>query len=374
MDNSFKSIVDQSQSILIVLPVDPVFDEVAAGLALYISLGQAKKEVSVTCPSLMLVEFNRLVGVNKITAEVGGTGGKDMVIRFKDYQAENIDRVSYDIENGEFKLTVIPKAGFTAPIQSQMNIQFGGGVLPGTVILLGGEGEQSFPILTQNPEIAKAKLLFFGIQAPKLNADRQIISFARPASSVTEIAASIIKESGLLMDTDVATNLLLGIELSSNNFTLSGVTADTFQLVADLVKMGGKREPLAFAKQQAAQLQQMMQNPEAQKKFQQQLQQLQQSMPGTTQTQPTIGQPMAQPMPQPIVQPTMAQPTFQQPVVQSVAQPQTVVAQPTYQQPQQVVSGTQTPVVDNTEAKEGVVENPPTDWLNPKIYKGTSVS
>jgi nitroreductase len=29
------------------------------------------------------------------------------------------------------------------------------------------------------------------------------------------------------------------------------VSADTFQLVADLVKMGGKREPLAFAKQQA---------------------------------------------------------------------------------------------------------------------------
>jgi len=169
MDNSFKSLIDQSQSVLILLPVDPVFDEVAAGLSLYLSLYQAKKEISIVSPSPMLVEFNRLVGVNKITAEIGGIGGKDMVIRFKSYQAENIDRVSYDIENGEFKLTVIPKVGFSAPTKDQMNVQFGGGVMPGTVIILGGEGEQSFPALSQNPEIAKAKLLFFGIQAPKLN-------------------------------------------------------------------------------------------------------------------------------------------------------------------------------------------------------------
>jgi hypothetical protein len=57
-----------------------------------------------------------------------------------------------------------------------------------------------------------------------------------------------------------------------------------------------------------------------------------------------------------------------------MAQTQPMTVQPTYQQSQSPVMGTSMPVVENTEAKEGVVENPPSDWLNPKIYKGTSVS
>jgi len=136
--------------------------------------------------------------------------------------------------------------------------------------------------------------------------------------------------------------------------------------------MGGKREPLAFAKQQAAQLQQMMQNPEAQKKFQQQLAQLQQGMPGTTQTQTPVGQSMVQPSTQPMAQPVgQVQQGFGQSTgTQTYQAPQPMSAQPTYQQPVQ----TSGPVMENTEAKEGVVENPPSDWLNPKIYKGTSVS
>jgi len=96
-------------------------------------------------------------------------------------------------------------------------------------------------------------------------------------------------------------------------------------------------------------------------------------MPGTSQTQSAISQPVAQPMTQP--QPVMGQPTYQQPAAQPImTQTQPITAQPTYQQPQPMVQGNQMPVVENTEAKEGVVENPPMDWLNPKIFKGTSVS
>lgn len=345
MENSFKSLVDGSVSTLILLPVDPVFDEVAAGLSLFLSLGLSKKDVSIVCPSPMLVEFNKLIGVNKISTELGS---KNLVIRFKDYQAENIEKVSYDIENGEFKLSVIPKVGQIAPNQNQVNINYSGASAT-AVILIGGEGEKSFPALTTNSDLASAKLIFLGIQAPKFAPTRQIISFARPVSSASEIAATLIKESGYQIDVDTATDLLLGIELSSNNFTLSGVTADTFQIVSDLVKLGGKREPLAFAKQQMQQMQQMMQNPTAQQQFRDQLQQL-----------------SKQPTPQPAQPPIPVQPPIVQPqeAVQQVLQQTASQPQPT---------NNQVPVTDNTEAKEGVVENPPVDWLNPKIYKGTSV-
>jgi len=334
MDNSFKALVDQCASILILLPTDPVFDEVAAGLALYLSLTQSKKEVTVACPSPMLVEFNRLVGVNRISTDVGS---KNLIIRFKGYQPENIEKVSYDIENKEFKLTVIPKEGFIAPNQSQLDIAYSG-LVAQAVILVGGEGEQSYPALIQSSELAAAKIVFLGIQAPRFSPQRSLISFARPVSSVTEIVASLLKESGLILDADIATNLLLGIELASNNFTLSGVSADTFQLVADLVKIGGKREPLAFAKQQAAQLQQIMQNPQTQQQFSQQLQKLQQPSVGSGQNWQPIS---------------------------PVGVPQTPTGE--------TVPQTQLDPGD-IEIKESTVENPPSDWLStPKIYKGTSV-
>jgi hypothetical protein len=32
------------------------------------------------------------------------------------------------------------------------------------------------------------------------------------------------------------------------------------------------------------------------------------------------------------------------------------------------------PVAEHVENKEEIIENPPDDWLQPKIYKGTSVS
>src|SRR3989344_5719320 len=100
MENSFRQIVEESKSILIILPNKPYFDQVAAGLSLFLSL-RGSRNTQITSVSPMTVEFNRLIGVNKISQEVGN---KNLVIRFTDYKASDIERVSYDIEDGQFKL------------------------------------------------------------------------------------------------------------------------------------------------------------------------------------------------------------------------------------------------------------------------------
>ena len=143
MDNSFLSLVDQTQSVLILLPNHPNFDQVAAALAIYLSLRNSKSAV-VSCPEPMRVEFNRLVGVDKITSEVGN---KNLMIRFVNYPAENIERVSADEDQGEFVLTVTPKTGLVSPATEQIKMNFSG-VSAGLVILIGGENEGSFAALT----------------------------------------------------------------------------------------------------------------------------------------------------------------------------------------------------------------------------------
>ena len=236
MVNSINSIIDSANSVLILLPSRPFFDQVAAGLSLYLSL-KGRKPVAITCPSEMTVEFNRLVGVNEISKELGS---KDLTIRFPNYPADNIERVSADVEKDEFFLRVIPKPGFESPKENQLDISYSG-VSADTTIMVGGANETHFPALSSG-DLEGAKLVHIGIKELATSQDRAVLSFARPAGSASEIVAALIKESGLSMDADIATNLLVGIEDGSNNFESGEVTPETFEMAAYLMRQGGSRK------------------------------------------------------------------------------------------------------------------------------------
>ncbi len=235
MENTLKSVIDQAKSVLVLLPAKPYFDQVAAGLALYLAIRE-DKDVVVVSPSPMTVEFNRLVGVNKIAQELGS---KNLMIRFADYKANDIERVSYDIENGEFRLTVIPKPGVAAPKKEQAQLSYSG-VAADTVLLIGGVNDTHFPALSSN-DLGGAKLVHVGPRPLTLSSGKSVMSLARPASCASEIVAGLIKESGLKLDSDIATNLVMGIEEGSNKFAGGEITAETFQLFAELMRAGGRR-------------------------------------------------------------------------------------------------------------------------------------
>ena len=235
MENTLKTIVDQAKSVLILLPTRPYFDQVAAGLSLYLAI-RGEKEAAVISASPMTVEFNRLVGVNKITQDLGN---KNLIIRFSNYEAKNIEKVSYDVENREFRLSIIAKQGVSAPTMEQAEIT-SSGVSTDTIILVGGINETHFPALSSK-ELAGAKIAHVGGRPLVLPAGRNIISLVSSASSASEVTAGLLKESGYEIDGDIATNLVMGIEEGSNKFSSSEVTAETFQIFAELMRAGGRR-------------------------------------------------------------------------------------------------------------------------------------
>jgi hypothetical protein len=310
MENSFVSLVNSAASVLVVLPTKPYFDQVAAGLSLYLAIRDIK-EASIYCPSPMMVGFNRIIGIDKISGELGK---KNLTIKFAGYEAANIDKVSYDIDGGEFKLTVAPKSGFSAPTKEQVAVSYNG-VSADLVILVGGANDSHFPILLSD-EIANAKVAHVGTRV--LDSKREILSFAKPGATTSELIASLIKESGLTMDADSATNLVMGIEEGSSNFGSPEVTPETFETFAFLLRNGGQRQPRIKLSPASF-------------------------PPGAIPTKPFTA------------------PVRQQRVVGSAVTQQVPVANPD-------------PVMEQVESKEEVVENPPDDWLQPKIFKGTSVS
>jgi hypothetical protein len=303
MENSLLTLIDSATSVLIVLPTKPYFDQIAAGLSLYLSI-VGRKEVSIFCPSPMTVGFNRLIGVNKISVELGS---KNLTIKFAGYDATNIDKVSYDIDNGEFKLTVVPKTGMAVPQKEQVNIGYVG-ISADLVILVGGANDSHFPVLLSD-ELSNAKVAHIGTRV--LDSKREVMSFAKPGATTSELVANLIKENGLTLDADSATNLVMGVEEGSTNFTSNEVTPETFETFAYLLRSGGARMPKVKL----------------------------------SPTNFPVGSIPTKP--------------FGTPTVQQA--PEVPVANPE-------------PVVEQIENKEEIIENPPSDWLQPKIYKGASVN
>lgn len=239
IDNSFKTLIDSAQELLILLPSKPFMDQVAAGLSLYLSLTESGKSVSISCPASMIAEYSRLIGVDKVTTDLGN---KNLVINLINYDANAVDKVSYDIENNQFKLTIAPKIGFKSPTKDQINLSYSG-VSGDLVILIGGANDSHFSALSKE-EFKNAKLVHLGTRLLEiLNNDLEVLSFAKPASSTSELVANLIKESGFAVNEDIATNLLAGIEDQSKGFQSSEVTANTFEIFAELLKLGGRRTP-----------------------------------------------------------------------------------------------------------------------------------
>jgi hypothetical protein len=116
------------------------------------------------------------------------------------------------------------------------------GVSADTVILIGGANSSHFPQI-EAKDLAGAKLLHIGTRAIALGSGKEPISFAKPGSSISEVVATLINESGFSLDPDIATNLIMGIEEGSKDFKGPDVTAQTFEIVATLMKAGGKRMP-----------------------------------------------------------------------------------------------------------------------------------
>jgi len=325
MEGSLKSLTNEAKSVLILLPENPNFDEAAAGLSLYLSL-RSEKGVQISCPSPMVVEFNRLIGVNKITQELGN---KNLLIEFSDYKATDVERVSWDIIDGKFRLTVIPKPEMPAPGKDQVEIKYSG-ISADLILLIGGLNESQFPALSSK-DVAGAKVVHIGVRE-LASSTKDFVSLSRPSSSVSEVVSYLIAENAYPMDADMATNLLSGIEEATGNYSSENVGPSTLEIAAQLMRAGGKRSA------------------------------------GKSQVSPQqypVGA-----IPGQVIKP---QPQTQQVQDQTIhtIQPQQQV------KPVDLSAGTSQPsqtLADSGRNGDQDIEEPPTDWLKPKIYKGTSVS
>lgn len=230
-----KTRLGTAQSVLLTIPQDPSQDVVASALALYLSLKQSGKNITIASSTPPVVRDSHLVGLDKITSDVGGS---NLVITL-DVPENAIDKVTSNTEGGHLNLIVNPAKG--VPPITQENVKFSySGAATDLVIVIGAADLKDVGALAEKEVelFAKERLANISNQVGSFGA----VNITDPSGSNSELATALLKELALPLDIDIASNLMRGIEAATEGLSSPNMTADTFEALAILYRAGARRE------------------------------------------------------------------------------------------------------------------------------------
>lgn len=233
-----KDLLAKDGSIGIAVGKNPSLDEMAGALSLYLTLSQLNKAVSIACPTNPIVEISSLVGINKVKTNFEGEGG-DLVVSFP-YKEGEIEKVSYTLEDGF--LNIIVKAGELGLSFNERDIQYRrSGGFPNLIFVIGTPRLSDLGNLF-NAEAMKDTTVI-NIDNKTDNQGFGDVVFVSPRfSSVSEQVAELISDLTPRIDVDIAQNLLSGISFATDNFQSSKASPLAFEMAGILMKSGAIRE------------------------------------------------------------------------------------------------------------------------------------
>ena len=234
--------LETSQNILILIRDNPKLDHVAAGLGLYLALQDLGKSVAIACSTEMRVEFNRLVGVDRISTKIGN---RNLVISFP-YVKDSIEKVSYHVDESNFNLVIQPKPGFPSLDTNKVSYSYSGADAQ-LVFIIGAQKLEDLNVFYNTERQLFDQATLVNIDSSLGNSRFATINLTwAEFSSCAEIIAATIDRLQLKLTEDIATNLLAGLNDATQNFQRFNLKASTFEAAAKLMKAGGKR-PISLA-------------------------------------------------------------------------------------------------------------------------------
>ena len=358
MDNltfkQIKDLVDSNQEIAFVTGKNPSLDDMGATLSLYLAITALGKSTVIAAPEQPIVEISNLVGINKVKSGLGGQGG-DLIVSFP-YKEGEIDKVSYTLENE--LLNIVVKEGPLGLNFSQKDVKFsrGAGKIPKLLFVVGCPRLSD---LSGVFDIADLK------DTTVVNIDNKtdnqgfgdLIMVSTKSSSVSEIVANLILYLGFSIDQDIAQNLLSGISFATGDFQNPNTSSLSFEMAGVLMRNGAKR--ISPVRQRSTDFDSFVQvQPAPEMPVQPQ--------PITKQTLQSQVQNQGQPKQS--SEDVIAR--LRKQILESQKRQEQRVSTPIESQPQ-VHKVQEVGPIEQIE-QEKVVENPPEDWLTPKIYKGST--
>lgn len=237
-----KDSLSQAKKAIIILGANPNFDTVAAALGFALALKQKNVDTQVASSADMRVEFSRLVGVESVRKKVGN---RNLMVSFA-YSEDQVEKVSYQIspDGKRFNLVIAPKAG-AQPLQPEtVNFEFTGAEAE-FIATFGVGSNQELDELVKNEHGLMDGAMTVAFTLFPVPAFAKCHLEAQGLSSISELAAITCQGLGLDLNEDSGSNLLAGMDMATQGFRIPSVSADTFETVANLMRAGAQRPPLA---------------------------------------------------------------------------------------------------------------------------------
>lgn len=242
MDNltlqKIKDILDKNSTIAISVGRNPRIDDMGAALALYLSLKNVGRSVSITCPTEPIVELSSLVGIDQVKTGFNSGKSGDVTVSFP-YKEGEIEKISYTMENGF--LNIIVKAGERGLSFDEKDIRYKrGGLADAVVFTIGTPRLSDLGQLLDVQALKDTKIINIDNKAENQGYG-DIVLVSTNFSSISEQVASLIFSLALKMDIDIAQNLLSGIGSATDNFQNPNTSSLAFEMAAILMKKGAVR-------------------------------------------------------------------------------------------------------------------------------------
>lgn len=234
-----------AKNILIALPANASVDNLAAGLALYLSLEEVQKQVNIVCEGPILVNHANLFGVGQIQNRLPQTNGGNLTITLSGVAAPDgtvpaLQRLDWNTSGADLNLVFKVASGQTfAPAAITPHYQ---GSSMNLIFTVGTSTLDSIGALYTNNRQAFEGVHVANIDNQPRNTQFGSTNLVDPAaSSLSEMTAQVISGLKLPLDQDIATNILTGIFSATGNLQSGNVTADTYQTVSEALKAGGQK-------------------------------------------------------------------------------------------------------------------------------------
>lgn len=232
-----KDLIVRNEKIAIAVGRNPTLDTMGGALALYLALATFGKKVAVSCPDEPIVAISSLVGIDKIRTTLEADGG-DLVVSFP-YREGEIEKVSYTIDNGY--LNIVVKAGEAGLSFSEQEVKYERqGGYPTLLFIVGTPRLSDLGSLFNVGQLKDTTVVNID-NASNNQGFGDVVLVSPQFSSVSEQMASLIASLDVNIDVDIAQNLLSGISFATDNFQKPNTSYLAFETAAMLMKKGASR-------------------------------------------------------------------------------------------------------------------------------------
>lgn len=230
-------ILTPTQRILVMVGQEATADQVTAAIALATGLTGMGKQVDLISPVPLQDKFGHVAGVEQFGTELGN---KDLMVIF-DYIPEAVDKVTYHIDEANQKFCLVIQPQKNHPPLDSTKVEYTlSGVETDLIFLVGVYSFDQLGALYEGQEqtftsVTTVSLNSFESELGNIKLDVS----GRP--SFSEGVLDLMNRLGMVIDDISATNVLKSIEEATDHFTSLSTTAETFEMVAWLLRQGARR-------------------------------------------------------------------------------------------------------------------------------------